>query len=102
MKKIQRSIHPDDEPFNKNIDKSGKETAEFAAVVISKEITDADMGNMLFCSYLKRNIEEGLCYDIQMISKGYVLPSVLPDIGIDKSKSINACKTCKHKMCGGT
>ena len=88
-----------DERFKKNIDKYGEGTAEYASEAIAKALTKADSENLLCCSYLGRNIDEGLCYDIQMISNGYILPSALPDIKIDKSMELKACETCEHKMC---
>lgn len=39
-----------------------------------------------YCIYLKKLIDEGLCYDMQMISEGFIKPSLLPDIDIDKEK----------------
>ena len=89
-----------DERFKKNIDKCGEGTAEFASEAIEKALAKADSENMLSCSYLGRTIDEGLCCDIQMIANGYILPSALPDIEIDKSIALKACETCEHKMCG--
>ena len=86
--------------FKKNIDKYGEGTAEFASEAIEKALAKADSENMLSCSYLGRTIDEGLCCDIQMIANGYILPSALPDIEIDKSIALKACETCEHKMCG--
>ena len=88
-----------DERFKKNIDKYGDGTAEFASEAIEKALAKADSENMLSCSYLGRIIDEGLCCDIQMIANGYILPSALPDIEIDKSMALKACETCEHKLC---
>lgn len=88
-----------DERFKKNIDKSGEGTAEYTSEAIAKALPKADSENLLSCSYLGRNIDEGLCCDIQMIANGYILPSALPDIGIDKSMALKACETCEHKLC---
>ena len=87
-----------DERFKKNIDKYGERTAEFASEAIEKALSKADSENMLSCSYLGRTIDEGLCCDIQMIANGYILPSALPDIEIDKSMALKACETCEHKL----
>ena len=87
-----------DERFKKNIDKYGERTAEFASEAIEKALSKADSENMLSCSYLCRTIDEGLCCDIQMIANGYILPSALPDIEIDKSMALKACETCEHKL----
>ena len=88
-----------DERFKKNIDKCGEGTAEYASEAIAKMLVGADSEKTLFCSYLGGNIDEGLCYDIQMISNGFILPSALPDIEIDKSMALKSCKICKHKLC---
>ena len=87
-----------DERFKKNIDKYGERTAEFASEAIEKALSKADSENMLSCSYLGRTIDEGLCCDIQMIANGYILPSALPNIEIDKSMALKACETCEHKL----
>lgn len=50
-----------------------------------------------YCIYLKKLIDEGLCYDMQMISEGFIKPSLLPDIDIDKEKLLKCCSKCKHK-----
>ena len=88
-----------DERFKKNIDKSGEGTAEFASEAIAKALAKADSENLLSCSFLGRNIDEGLCYDIQMISNSYILPSALPNIEINKSMALKVCETCEHKLC---
>ena len=49
-----------DERFKNNIDKCGDGTAEFASEAIAKALTKADLENLLSCSYLGRNIDEGL------------------------------------------
>ena len=87
-----------DKRFKKNIDKCGEGTAEYASEAIEKALAKADSENMLSCSYLGRTIDEGLCCDIQMIANGYILPSALPDIEIDKSMALKACETCEHKL----
>ena len=87
-----------DERFKKNIDKCGEGTAEYASEAIEKALSKADSENILSCSYLGRTIDEGLCCDIQMIANGYILPSALPDIEIDKSMALKACETCEHKL----
>ena len=87
-----------DERFKKNIDKCGEGTAEYASEAIEKALAKADSENMLPCSYLGRTIDEGLCCDIQMIANGYILPSALPDIEIDKSMALKSCETCEHKL----
>ncbi len=50
------------------------------------------------CKYLKKSIDEGLCYDIQMISGGYVLPTALPDVKVDKTEASLCCNSCKHRI----
>ena len=88
-----------DERFKNNIDKCGDGTAEFASEAIEKALAKADSENMLSCSYLGRTIDEGLCCDIQMIANGYILPSALPNIEINKSMALKVCETCEHKLC---
>ena len=50
-----------------------------------------------FCTYLKQLVDSGLCYDLQMISNGFIKPSVLPDLKIDKTELIRCCMNCEHK-----
>ena len=49
-----------------------------------------------YCSYLQEFIEEGLCADIQMISNNLIKDSALPEINIDKEKTLKICYKCKH------
>lgn len=51
-----------------------------------------------FCSYLKEDIEAGLCYDIQMIAGDYIKSSALPEIKIDKEKCLECCAECQYSM----
>lgn len=51
-----------------------------------------------YCAYLNKYIEEGLCYDIQMISTGHILPSALPEIVVDKTKAAKICKQCRYYL----
>lgn len=46
------------------------------------------------CAYLNELIDEGLCYDIQMISGGYILPSALPELKINKASALECCASC--------
>ncbi len=48
-----------------------------------------------YCSYLEEYIDEGLCYDLQMITSGFIKSSALPDIIIDKEKCSAHCSKCK-------
>lgn len=50
-----------------------------------------------FCAYLKQFVDFGLCYDLQMISGGYISSSALPDIKIDKAEIIKCCRNCEQK-----
>lgn len=52
-----------------------------------------------YCDYLNQMVEEGDCYDIQMISDGYIKSSAMPDIKIDRRKAQKACEQCLHRMC---
>jgi len=52
--------------------------------------------NFVFCPYLEKQIEYGCCYDMQMISKSYILPTALPEISIDKEKLKRFCKGCSR------
>lgn len=49
-----------------------------------------------YCGYLGEYIEEGLCYDIQMICAGYIKPSALEEyvLGDDTLKH---CAECLYK-----
>ena len=49
-----------------------------------------------FCSYLNKNIEEGMCYDLQMISGGYIKESALPELKINKQELYKHCSKCKY------
>lgn len=49
-----------------------------------------------YCPYLEEYIDDGLCYDLQMITGNYVKPSALPEISIDKEKCSKCCSECKY------
>ena len=51
-----------------------------------------------YCSYLEEYIDEGLCYDLQMITGNYIKPSALPEINIDKEKCASYCSECKYSL----
>ena len=50
----------------------------------------------IYCSYLNKNIEEGMCYDLQMIGNSYIKESALPEISIDKEELNEHCSKCKY------
>lgn len=49
-----------------------------------------------YCSYLEQYIDGGFCYDLQMIVGGFMKPSVLPELTIDKENCSNHCSKCKY------
>lgn len=49
-----------------------------------------------FCSYINKDIEEGMCYDLQMISGGYIKESALPELKINKQELYEHCSKCKY------
>ena len=51
-----------------------------------------------YCAYFQKLIDPGLCYDIQMISGGYIKASVLPEVTFDKEELSEYCKECKHAL----
>ena len=51
-----------------------------------------------YCSYLEEYINDGLCYDLQMITGNYIKPSALPEINIDKEKCAKCCTECKYSL----
>lgn len=50
----------------------------------------------IYCSYLNENIEDGMCYDLQMIGNSYIKESALPELKIDKEKLNEQCSKCKY------
>lgn len=53
--------------------------------------------NSIFCLYLDKNIHSSLCYDMQMVVKGYIEPAALENASVDKCELIKACNSCKNK-----
>ena len=51
-----------------------------------------------YCSYLEEYIDDGLCYDLQMITGNYIKPSALPEIKIDKEKCAKCCAECEYSL----
>lgn len=54
------------------------------------------MDDQVYCSYINREIDEGYCYDLQMICNGYIKPSALPESSIDKERLNECCLQCKY------
>lgn len=48
------------------------------------------------CPLLNKIIDDGYCYDINMVNNGMVKEDILED-DIDKEKAITICKACKYK-----
>ena len=51
-----------------------------------------------YCSYLKEEIDPGLCYDIQMIRYKSIKPSALPDIELEYEVLDKCCEKCCNKQ----
>ena len=63
-----------------------------------KQFREKSESEYRYCSYLEEYIDEGLCYDLQMITGNYIKPSALPEINIDKEKCANCCAECKYNL----
>ncbi len=50
-----------------------------------------------YCPYMKEYIDEGCCYDLQMILAGYVKDSALPEVKVDKAQLSKHCQKCNIK-----
>ena len=48
-----------------------------------------------FCPYLNEYIDEGCCYDLQMICDGYIKDSALPEVKVDKTQLSKQCQKCR-------
>ena len=48
-----------------------------------------------FCPYLSEYIDEGCCYDLQMICDGYIKDSALPEVKVDKTQLSKQCQKCR-------
>ena len=57
----------------------------------------SDKTQTLYCPYLERYIDEGLCYDMQMILDGYIKKPALPEIRIDKLQLSECCSKCNYR-----
>lgn len=51
-----------------------------------------------YCAYLKKAIDAGLCYDIQMIVTGHIKPSALPNINLEYESLNNCCRNCRYRQ----
>ena len=56
-----------------------------------------DNDQTIYCPYLSRHIDEGLCYDMKMILNGYIKESALPAIRIDKIQLNEHCHRCQYR-----
>lgn len=55
------------------------------------------MENNIECPLLNRIIDDGYCYDINMIANDMIKENILED-KIDKEKAKKICNKCKHKI----
>ena len=51
-----------------------------------------------YCPYLDEFIDSGLCYDLQMVSQGFINVSVLPKGKIDVEQCAKYCFKCKYSL----
>lgn len=51
-----------------------------------------------YCSFLHGYIEQGCCYDMQMIAEGFVKETVLSEIQIDKTNLAECCSACCNSL----
>ena len=63
-----------------------------------KEFQKEEEGKYPFCAYLDEYITEGMCYDLQMIAGGFIVPSSLPEIVIERKICRRCCDECEHAM----
>ncbi len=54
------------------------------------------MENNIECPLLNKIIDDGYCYDINMVNSEMIKESILED-KIDKEKAKEICKKCKNK-----
>lgn len=54
------------------------------------------MKNNIECPLLNRIIDDGYCYDINMVAREMVKEEILED-KIDRDKALEICKKCKNK-----
>ena len=47
-----------------------------------------------YCPYMQKAIDEGLCYDMQMVAHGYIASIALPEIEIDHNSLLAYCAKC--------
>ena len=82
-------------------------TAEGLEVKLLNEIRTAHvmlltrerwLGRAFFCDYLQQMIEEGDCYDLQMIAGGAIKPSALPEFRVDRRMAREICEQCQHRL----
>ena len=47
-----------------------------------------------YCPYMQKAIDEGLCYDMQMVAHGYITANALPEVEIDHNSLLVYCAKC--------
>ena len=47
-----------------------------------------------YCPYMQKAIDEGLCYDMQMVAHGYIASIALPEVEIDHNSLLAYCAKC--------
>lgn len=51
----------------------------------------------MYCRLLEKEIDDGECYDIQMVRNKYILPEVLA-FTVDYEKAEAVCAQCKYNQ----
>lgn len=50
------------------------------------------------CPYLNKFIPIGMCYDMQLIADGYIKPSALPELELDRERLSLLCESCQYAL----
>ncbi len=93
-----------DEPLEGNNEKSFYGTFEelmaalYTDVYYQQYFTVPCMDEQHYCPYLQKAIDEGLCYDMQMIANGYISGDALPNTNINKNSLLSYCSLCDHSF----
>ena len=75
-----------------------RELTFFKKDISLKEYAEKTVENSRYCLYLKKDIDEGFCYDLQMITGKYIRESALPELQIDREKCLLCCAKCKYRL----
>ena len=66
----------------------------FAEVDYQQHFVAPPVPGQHYCPYIQKHMDEGLCYDMQMVAHGYIASTALLEVEIDHNSLLAYCAKC--------